>query len=183
MSCVTIWGASCYRAHITALGALKSVTPPTARAMRLALIAIRGMVTMFGDNGHVVSLLHDTVEDTPVTIELIDEYFGTFIADCVAALTDPPLSAGNRKKRKQMVREKLANANALVQTVKVADLIDNTPSILKHDPDFAVLYMQEKRELLQVLTKADSTLRQQAIELLADATDRPLEECAREVIG
>jgi len=135
---------------------------------------VSAKVTMFGENGHIVSLLHDTVEDTPVTTELIDEFFGSFIADCVAALTDPPLSAGNRKKRKQIVREKLAAANALVQTVKVADLIDNTPSILKHDPDFAVLYTQEKRELLQVLTKADPTLRQQAIELLTDATDRPL---------
>ena len=43
--------------------------------------------------------------------------------------------------------------------------------------------LQQLLEGPDLLTKADSTLRQQAIELLADATDRPLEECAREVIG
>jgi hypothetical protein len=43
-------------------------------------------------------------------------------------------------------------------TIKCADLISNTSSIVKHDPKFAEVYLEEKRLLLDVLTKADPWL-------------------------
>ncbi|HCP79386.1 MAG TPA: guanosine polyphosphate pyrophosphohydrolase, partial [Pusillimonas sp.] len=45
-----------------------------------------------------------------------------------------------------------------VQTIKCADLISNTGSIVQFDPDFAKVYLEEKRLLLGVLTKADRRL-------------------------
>ena len=48
----------------------------------------------------------------------------------------------------------------------MADPIDNTRSIVGHDPDFAVVYMREKRLLLDVLTKADPALREIAVKQL-----------------
>jgi len=45
-------------------------------------------------------------------------------------------------------------------------LIDNSVSIIEHDPKFAKVYLKEKALLLDVLTKADSVLLAQAREML-----------------
>lgn len=68
------------------------------------------------------------------------------------------LEDGNRAERKRLSRERLSGAPGWVQTIKVADLISNTSSIVQHDPKFAVTYLEEKRFLLDVLTKADPRL-------------------------
>ena len=68
------------------------------------------------------------------------------------------LETGNRAERKDASRKRLAGAEAWVQTIKCADLISNTSSIVKHDPNFAVIYLKEKRLLLDVLDKADPRL-------------------------
>jgi hypothetical protein len=61
-------------------------------------------------------------------------------------------------------RQHSAAAPAAAQTIKVADLISNTRSIVAHDPGFAKVYLEEKRMLLEVLTKADPTLLNKAKE-------------------
>lgn len=68
-----------------------------------------------------------------------------------------------------MDRQRLAESSREVQTIKVADLIDNTPSIVQHDPDFARVYLREKRDLLNVLTLADQDLVDRAWTLLREA--------------
>ncbi len=45
-----------------------------------------------------------------------------------------------------------------MQTVKVADIVSNTSSIVQHDPKFAEVYLDEKSLLLDVLTGADPRL-------------------------
>ena len=104
--------------------------------------------------------LHDVIEDTEITKEDIVTEFGADVADMVVALSDPPKVEGgpNRKARKAMDRDRLSKASASVQTIKVADMIDNTESIVAHDPKFAKIYLEEKRLLLDVLTKADASL-------------------------
>jgi (p)ppGpp synthase/HD superfamily hydrolase len=102
------------------------------------------------------ALLHDVVEDTPVTDADLRKEFGLVIAMLVHDVTDiSKPSDGNRKKRKEMDLKHLANACPGAQTIKLCDLEDNTKSIIEHDPGFAVIYMKEKRELLKVLTKGD----------------------------
>lgn len=105
--------------------------------------------------------LHDTVEDTQVTIEDIYENFGDEIAEMVDSLTDisKPLD-GNRKTRKAIDRAHLAKASPDVQTIKLADLISNSASIVAHDPKFAKVYLEEKRLLLEVLTAGNKELRE-----------------------
>lgn len=100
--------------------------------------------------------LHDTVEDCGVSLETIRQKFGEVVAKGVAYLSD--LEQGNRAERKRLSRERLAKAPAWVQNIKCADLISNTSSICLHDPNFAVVYIEEKRLLLDVLTKADPRL-------------------------
>ena len=103
--------------------------------------------------------LHDTVEDTGVTIETIRAEFGETVAELVGWLTDVSRpDHGNRAARKAVDRAHTAMAPAEAQTVKLADLISNTRSIMEHDEKFAKTYLEEKRMLLEVMTKGDATL-------------------------
>lgn len=103
--------------------------------------------------------LHDTVEDTGVTIETIREEFGVEVAELVGWLTDVSRpEQGNRAVRKAIDRAHTAAAPGAAQTVKLADLIANTRSIVAHDPEFARVYLAEKRQLLEVMTKGDAGL-------------------------
>lgn len=105
------------------------------------------------------AVLHDTVEDTPVTIPDIHSEFGAEIASLVHWLTEASTKAdGNRATRKAIDRAFLAQAPAEAQTIKLADLIHNTASISQHDPNFWKVYRREKELLLEVLTKGDSRL-------------------------
>lgn len=96
--------------------------------------------------------LHDTVEDTKVTHDDIRSEFGPDVAGLVYWLTNASKPEdGNRAVRKAIDREHLAKAPLPAKIVKLADLIDNTRTIVKYDPDFAKIYMNEKAKLLDVL--------------------------------
>ena len=114
------------------------------------------------------ALLHDTVEDCGVTLAEIEAEFGPEVEDLVFWLTDPPKgdSGLNRAARKAKCLERMEIAPAQAQTIKLADLISNTASIVKYDPDFAVVYLREKAELLKVLVHGDSTLMAKTKQLL-----------------
>lgn len=100
--------------------------------------------------------LHDCVEDQGVSKTLLVAEFGAIVAKGVMLLSD--LEEGNRATRKRLSRERLAAAPGWVQTIKCADLISNTSSIAQYDPAFAKVYLEEKRLLLEVMTKADRRL-------------------------
>ncbi|MCJ8520756.1 (p)ppGpp synthase/HD superfamily hydrolase [Pseudorhizobium tarimense] len=105
------------------------------------------------------ALLHDVVEDTPVAIEEIREEFGQEVAELVDWLTDVSKpSDGNRRVRKHKDLLHLAKAPAAAKTIKIADLIDNTLTIAKHDPSFWKVYRREKEALLQVVKEGDPSL-------------------------
>lgn len=117
----------------------------------------------------MAALLHDTVEDTGVTLEQIRSEFGVKVMEYVTWLTDVSKpSDGNRKVRKEIDRQHTAAAPPEVKTIKLADLISNTSSIVGHDPAFAKVYMAEKRLLLEVLTDGDPWLYKMAKELVDD---------------
>lgn len=103
--------------------------------------------------------LHDVVEDTQVQLFTISGLFNDTVREYVDALSDLLTPEdGNREFRKNAYRDQLAKAPAEVQTIKLADLIDNTKSIVQYDKDFARVYLKEKQALLEVLTKGDSSL-------------------------
>jgi (p)ppGpp synthase/HD superfamily hydrolase len=103
--------------------------------------------------------LHDVVEDTGCTYTDIHMNFGIDIATLVGWLTDVSRPEdGNRAVRKAIDRAHSADAPAEAQTIKLADLISNSKSIMAHDPAFARTYLEEKRLLLEVMTKGDRGL-------------------------
>jgi (p)ppGpp synthase/HD superfamily hydrolase len=111
--------------------------------------------------------LHDTVEDTAATIEDIERHFGQEVATLVEMLTDVSRPEhGLRATRKAMDREHTAKASPAAKTIKLADLIDNSISIMDHDHKFAQVYMAEKAALLEVLTEGDQMLYATATEII-----------------
>ncbi|ALM52519.1 HD domain-containing protein [Halomonas huangheensis] len=111
--------------------------------------------------------LHDVVEDTEVSLELVSEEFGKEVSDLVDALSDLQTAEdGNRRVRKQRAAERLAQADPRAQTIKYADLIHNTSSIVRHDRGFAYIYLEEKRYLLEMMTQGEPGLRQKAFQML-----------------
>lgn len=113
-------------------------------------------VALDTDHAVAVSWLHDCIEDQGVAHATLKNEFGRTVADGVLLLSD--LETGNRAERKAASRIRLAGAPAWVQTIKCADLISNTSSIVKHDPKFAVTYLEEKRLLLDAMHRADPRL-------------------------
>lgn len=120
------------------------------------------------------ALLHDTIEDCGVTEGQIVANFGRDVADLVMWLTDVSKpSDGNRKIRKEIDRQHTAMAPAEAKTIKLADLISNTASIVQYDKHFAVVYLKEKKLLLDVLKEGDKILYQRAMELTDGKESNP----------
>lgn len=114
--------------------------------------------------------LHDVVEDCKVTLAQIGDACDLDVLFLVRDLTDVSKSEdGNRARRKAIDLQHIAQASVHARTIKLADIISNSRSILKHDPKFAEVYLPEKRALLEVLKDGDPTLWATADEICREA--------------
>ncbi len=139
------------------------------------LEAVAELVAEVTDDPEAIAAawLHDTVEDTPATLEDIEENFGLPVAELVEELTDVSKpSDGNRARRKAIDRDHSAQASPRAKTVKLGDLIDNCKDITKHDPRFAKVYLVEMGALLDVLDEGDERLFQEAVRVYAGAMEK-----------
>jgi (p)ppGpp synthase/HD superfamily hydrolase len=121
------------------------------------------------------ALLHDVVEDTDVTFREIKDNFGSTVAEYVHYCTNvSEKDDGNRKFRKKMDADHFALGPAESQTIKVADLIHNSQTIIPHDQKFFhKAYKYEKQYMMDVLTKADPILKGQA-QIMLDESWNPV---------
>lgn len=118
----------------------------------------------------IAALCHDNVEDCGVDLTTIDRLFGKEVLRMVNDLSDySSPQDGNRAKRKEIDRIWISEARPDSKTIKLADLISNSRSIVKHDKDFAKVYIKEKELLLQVLTEGDPMLYAQAQQIVKEA--------------
>ncbi|GAK25537.1 HD domain-containing protein [Serratia liquefaciens] len=104
--------------------------------------------------------LHDTVEDTPVTLAEIRREFGPTVEGYVEMLTDVQTRSygGERIHRKNANLRHSALACPQAQTIKLCDLIDNSKNIADYDISFARQYLVEMARLLCVLEEGDAGL-------------------------
>ena len=102
--------------------------------------------------------LHDVLEDTDVTALTVLSEFGPTVLSYVEALTTPPLSFGNRATRKAKTRMLLMAAPNEVKTIKLADIVDNLPSLKTHDPRYFKVWRGDKLALLPSLKGGDPGL-------------------------
>lgn len=122
------------------------------------------------------ALLHDVLEDTPVTKEELYTFLTTLMTEdqanktihLVEELTDVYIKSDypqlNRRKRKNKEADRLEKTSAEAQTIKYADIIDNAPEIAEKDVDFAKRFLPEYRALLKRITKGNADLYKRAIE-------------------
>ena len=113
--------------------------------------------------------LHDVVEDTPVSIEEIEAEFGAEVAGMVAGVTKViDGTTIGRDKAAEINIAHVGRGDSRIKTIKLADVIDNISDIVEHDPEFAVIYLAEKKALLKVLQEGDPRLLKRAEQLLGD---------------
>jgi (p)ppGpp synthase/HD superfamily hydrolase len=124
------------------------------------------------------ALLHDVLEDTPITALELKKYLESVMSvddakktlKLVVELTDvfvkkdyPSL---NRAKRKAKETERLSQVSADAQTIKYADIIDNISDMVYEDADFAKFYVRECKTLLQKINKGNEELYHRALKAI-----------------
>lgn len=118
------------------------------------------------------AILHDVVEDTEYTNDHIKLMFGVEVARWIDGLTDKYINTKyphmNRTERKQWEARRIGTFGPEVHTIKLADLIDNSRSIIQYDERFAKVYLKEKDYLLRYTTKGNNVLQQKAREVVRD---------------
>jgi (p)ppGpp synthase/HD superfamily hydrolase len=103
--------------------------------------------------------LHDTIQDTLFGPRTMRELMGDRVTELVLQLTDiSKPEDGNRAVRKEIDRQHTAKAEPDAKTIKLADIIHNTADIVANDPNFAVRYMREIREVMKVLQEGHAGL-------------------------
>lgn len=125
--------------------------------------------------GYEIGLCHDLFEDTACTERDLRQFLlrhytfeeTDFIINSVIDLSDvfthEAYPQFNRAERKGLECQRMAKISPNSQSIKYCDLIDNTKSIVQHDPAFAKVYLKEKFNLLQVMDKGDNTLYNMAL--------------------
>lgn len=113
------------------------------------------------------ALLHDVHDDAGIALDEIRARFGANVARYVGQLSNASSPAdGNRVIRAEIELRHVARADARVQTIKLADIIHNTSSIVALDAQFAGIYLPEKTRQIEVLTQGDAGLRHMAAETI-----------------
>ncbi|MEI6948186.1 HD domain-containing protein [Paraflavisolibacter sp. H34] len=144
-------------------------------------IRVMEMCRQYTDDPAVLAaaLLHDVLEDTPVTKAELQAFLLTVMdpptalktVQLVEELTDVYLKEKypywNRRQRKTREAARIAKTSGSSQTVKYADIIDNCSGLLANDPEFAPTFLRECSDLLKRIPSGDRRLYQRARDSVA----------------
>ena len=134
-------------------------------------------------SGDPVAVLHDLIEDTPVTAGNLRREFGSEVATLVEELSnpshDPEHKGKSRAERKALDLEHAKKMSFRAKLIKAADRIDNLSDLSQAEGDFLALYARESRDLLDVLKVS---LPSYAIMLFQESIEE-VEELSREKLG
>lgn len=110
--------------------------------------------------------LHDVVEDTSVSLQDIKRKFGNKVGRLVEELTIEYVKSKyprmNRRWRKEKETVRQQNISVEAKTIRLADIIDNTPSVSLNDPTFAKRYIPEMEALVEAVREGNFDLLLQA---------------------
>lgn len=127
------------------------------------------------------ALLHDVLEDTAVDEEEMKEFLVDrmdldaaiatlkYVVELTDVYTHKDYPKLNRKKRKEKEFQRLKGISDEAQTIKYADIIDNSKEIADHDPSFAPVFLSEYQNLLKDLTNGNSELYERAVKTVNEA--------------
>lgn len=143
-------------------------------------VRVMEMVREFDPNLPVLAaaLLHDVLEDTPVSpaemektlLKVMDPGQAAGTMSLVIELTDVFVKKSyprlNRRARKEKEALRLSAVSREAQTIKYADIIDNVTDIVTQDADFAKVFVQEAKQMLTAMVSGDARLRRRALTLV-----------------
>lgn len=113
--------------------------------------------------------LHDTVEDTEVTLDEIRDVFGETVATLVSELTNQFTKEAypkfNRAARHKMEIDRIKSISKEAKVIKLLDRIDNLIDHPKED-GFLSVYLKESKSLLEAVKEADDFLAQKLENLI-----------------
>jgi (p)ppGpp synthase/HD superfamily hydrolase len=92
----------------------------------------------------LAAFLHDTIEDTPTSLDELREEFGGAVADLVAEVTDDRALAKSERKRRQVLHAPALSEAA--KQLKIADKICNVRDMVDSPP--ALWTRRRRREYL-----------------------------------
>ncbi|WP_277110219.1 HD domain-containing protein [Chryseobacterium taklimakanense] len=130
------------------------------------------------------ALLHDVLEDTPVTRSEMQDFLETLLtaqqaertAELVVELSDVYVKKDfpnlNRRTRKSKELARLEKTSADSQTIKYSDILDNSLEISDQDPQFAGVYLSEVSLVLKKLDKGNPELRKEAIKAVEQSLQK-----------
>lgn len=107
---------------------------------------VQDVLTRFGYESadlQIAAWLHDILEDTAVTQDMLTQEFTASLADIVLRVTDE--EGATRSERKAKTYPKI-KGHQQATIIKLCDRIANTEASLKNNPDKLALYTQEYRD-------------------------------------
>ncbi|MGN6439984.1 MAG: HD domain-containing protein [Agriterribacter sp.] len=127
------------------------------------------------------ALLHDLFEKTPVTEQELRSFLQNnfsandaeqvilMVKDLTVMYTSFKYPALGKTKRKEMEMNRLEQKSDLVQTIKCADILDNSTTLESLESGEAIEKLNEYQQLLKLLTKADKDLHKRATDAVEHA--------------
>jgi len=141
---------------------------------------VSDMVKEYGGDEAMVyaAVLHDVLEDTPTTesellekiMSIVEPNIAMDVIRLVKELTDVFTTENypkiNRKGRKEMEAIRMGRISPRAQTIKYADLLDNSEDIMRNDPKFGKLYIKEKEVILKHMNKGNKNLYEKCLKII-----------------
>lgn len=124
------------------------------------------------------ALLHDVLEDTQVEENELRQFLlsvmkkedaqktVTLVVDLTDVFVKQAYPHMNRKERKIKEAERLHTIHHDAQTVKYADIIDNSVDIAENDKGFARKYLKEVKDILSGINEGNQVLYEKALEVV-----------------
>jgi len=127
-------------------------------------------VLKYKDSKHLDSLiaaalLHDVVEDTDVTLDVIEKEFDRLVASLVDELTSDEKITKDQKA--QYLSEKMEKMSSWALVIKLSDRLDNVSDLRHVNKSFRQKYVAETRKIISHLVSKRS-LSLTHVELISD---------------
>jgi hypothetical protein len=141
-------------------------------------VEVMEICSEYTDNISILAaaLLHDVLEDTPVTeeelldflLKIMPEKGAKKTLDLTVELTDVYTKDAypqfNRRVRKDKEHQRSSKTSWGAQTIKYADIISNSIDISKHDKNFGPKFLNEVRSQLKTMNHGHPKLYKRAVE-------------------
>jgi (p)ppGpp synthase/HD superfamily hydrolase len=110
-------------------------------------------VRMAGGTHYMITAawLHDTVEDTGISLETIRLLFGDYVADYVEYMTNLKDEKLTFKQNLEISITRLKAGTLDQRVLKLADIADNLSGIEVTDINFAMRYLAKQRKVIEAI--------------------------------